>query len=131
MAYRRMLAALSLGLIVSLAASSDLTAQEPHVVERAELDRATAERTVTEDARRDAIRSVLQRAEVQRTAEAHGLDITRAEDAVATLEGEALAGAFERARTVDQALAGGADMIVISSTTLIIILLVVLIIAVA
>lgn len=131
MAYRRMLSALSLGLVVSLAASSELTAQEPHVVDRAELDRATAERTATEDARRDAIRSVLQRAEVQRTAEAHGLDITRAENAVATLEGDALAGAFERARTVDQALAGGADAIVISSTTLIIILLVVLIIAVA
>lgn len=131
MSYGRTFFALALGLAVSLTASVGLSGQEAHAVDRAELDRATAERTVAEDTRRDAIRSVLQRPEVRSAAEAHGLDITRAEDAVATLEGEALAGAFEQARTVDQALAGGADSIVISTTTLIIILLIVLVIAVA
>lgn len=131
MSHGRSLSALSLGLTMSLGVSVGLAGQEPHAVDRAELDRATAERTVAEDARRDAIRSVLQRPEVRSTAEAHGLDITRATDAVATLEGETLAGAFERAQQVDHALAGGADTIVISTTTLIIILLIVLIIAVA
>lgn len=131
MSHRKMLSALSLVLVVSLVTASGLDGQEAHVVDRAELDRATAERTMGEDARRDAIRSVLQRPEVRSTAEAHGLDITRAEDAVATLEGEALAGAFERAQRIDEALAGGADAIVISTTTLIIVLLIVIILAMA
>jgi hypothetical protein len=126
-----MLSALSLAVVVSLVTASGLIGQESHVVDRAELDRATAERTVAEDARRDAIRSVLQRPEVRSTAETHGLDITRAEDAVATLEGEALAGAFAQAQRIDKALAGGADAVVISTTTLIIVLLIVLILVVA
>ncbi len=131
MSHRKMLSALSLALVVSLVTASGLIGQESHVVDRAELDRATAERTVAEDARRDAIRSVLQRPEVRSTAETHGLDITRAEDAVATLEGEALAGAFAQAQRIDKALAGGADAVVISTTTLIIVLLIVLILVVA
>lgn len=131
MSHRKMLAALSLGLVMSLATASGLIGQESHVVDRADLDRATAERTVAEDARRDAIRSVLQRPEVRSAAATHGIDITRAEDAVATLEGEALAGVFEQAQRVDEALAGGADAIVISTTTLIIGLLVLIIILVS
>lgn len=131
MSHRKMLSALSLALVVSLVTATGLVSQESHVVDRTDLDRATAERTVAEDARRDAIRSVLQRPEVRRTAEMHGLDITRAEDAVATLEGEALAGAFAQAQRIDKALAGGADAVVISTTTLIIALLIVLILVVA
>lgn len=131
MSHRKMLSALSLVLVVSLVTVSGLVGQEAHVVDRAELDRATAERTVEEDARRDAIRSVLQLPEVRSTAEAHGFDITRAEDAVATLEGEALTGAFQQAQRIDEALAGGADAIVISTTTLIIALLVLIILLVA
>lgn len=131
MSHRKMLSALSLVLVMSLVTASGLIGQESHVVDRAELDRATAERTVAEDARRDAIRSVLQRPEVRSVAETQGLDITRAEDAVATLEGDALVGAFERAQQIDKALAGGADAVVISTTTLIIILLIVIILAVA
>lgn len=131
MSHRKMLSALTLALVVSLVTASGLIGQESHVVDRAELDRATAERTVAEDARRDAIRSILQRPEVRSVAETHGLDITRAEDAVATLEGEALAGAFQQAQRIDEALAGGADAVVISTTTLIIALLIVLILVVA
>lgn len=131
MSHGSKLFALSLGLAVSLTASVGLSGQEAHAVDRAELDRATAERTVAEDARRDAIRSLLQRPEVRSAAEAHGLDITRAEDAVATLEGEDLAAAFEQTRRVEESLAGGAETIVITTTTLIIILLIVLVIAVA
>lgn len=131
MPHRKMLSALTLALVVSLVTASGLVGQEAHVVDRAELDRATAERTAAEDARRDAIRSVLQRPEVRSVAETRGLDITRAEDAVATLEGEALVGAFERAQQIDEALAGGADAIVISTTTLIIALLVLIIILVS
>lgn len=130
MSCRNMLSAMALTAIVSLAGPAAVAGQEGHVVERAELERATAERAGGERARREAIRSVLERPEVRSVAGEQGIDITRAEDAVATLEGEALAAAHEQARTVEAALAGG-DQVVISSTLVIIALLVLILIAVS
>lgn len=127
---RNLLSALSLAVIVVLAGSAGLAAQEHHVVDRAELERATAERTDGEEARRQAIRSVLERPEVRSAAEAHGIEITRAADAVGTLEGESLARVLDQARQVEKALAGGDSTIVISTTAVIIILLVLILIAV-
>ena len=59
-----------------------------------------------------------------------GLDVARAEAAVATLSGDELEEAARHARAVDQSLAGGAN-VTISTTTIIIILLVVILIIVA
>lgn len=130
MSYRKAFSALSLALALVLTTGAELSAQEGHVVDRAELERATAERAEGEEARRQAILSVLEHPQVGRTAEEHGIDVTRATDAVATLEGEALARAFDQAQKVEAALAGG-DQIVISSTLVIIVLLVLILIAVS
>lgn len=130
---RNLLSAIVLAGVPVVTAATGLAAQEgpeSHVVERTELERATADRAEAAQARRQAIRSVLEHPEVRRTAGEHGIDITRATDAVTTLEGEALARAFDQAQKVEAALAGG-DQIVISSTLVIIVLLVLILIAVS
>lgn len=110
-----------------------LHAQETgqHVVDRGELEAATAEATTPSEAQREAIRSVLERSAVQEVAEDHGVDLERVEAAVAALGGEELRRVHAQAEKVEVALAGGDDTIVISATTVIIILLVLILIAVA
>lgn len=120
-----------LPLALLLAVPVGAAAQEAHVIDRTELEGVTAEATADEEAKRSAIRSVLQRPEVRRTARTHGIDLTRAEDAAATLEGEELDRAYQKTLDVREALAGGDDAIVISATTLIIALLVLIILLVA
>lgn len=119
---------------VLLLAPAGLSAQDvqaPHTVDRGELERAIVEADGAEEAGRRAIRSVLERDAVRAAAEAHGIDLVRAKDAVSTLQGEELDRVSARAERVDEALAGGDDTIVISATTLIIALLVLIIILVA
>jgi hypothetical protein len=60
-----------------------------------------------------------------------GLDLKRAQSAVATLDGPELAELAARAREVDQALAGGQRSITISTTMIIIGLLLVILLIVA
>lgn len=117
--------------VLLLGAPTALAAQDGHAVSRSEMERTTAESDAADEARRAAIRSVLDREEVRETAEAHGIDLVRAEDAVATLHGKALARVLAQARRVDAALAGGDETLVISATTLIIALLVLIVILVA
>lgn len=120
-----------LAVLLLAGAPALLAAQEGHAVEDAEIERTMAEDEATDDARRAAIRSVLERDEVEETADAHGIDLVRAKDAVSTLEGGTLARVFAQAKRVDEALAGGDTTLVISVTTVIIALLVLIIILVA
>lgn len=83
------------------------------------------------EANRQMIRALLDRPEVESVAATHGIDLERARDGVATLEGEELRTVTERAQQLQADLAGGDDTIVISTTTLIIALLVLIIILVA
>lgn len=115
--------------------AAPLGAQQPdvadaHVVDAAETWEAVAGEADRAEEQREMVRSVLGSPEVERAADAHGLDLTRARDAVATLEGDELRRVADRAEKLDVALTGG-DTIVISATTLIIALLVLLIILVA
>lgn len=108
-----------------------LGAQESHVVERGELERATVEADQSDQARRQAIRAVLDRDPVRSVAEEHGIDLVRAKDAVATLDGSGLERVAAQAERVDEALAGGDTTVVIGTTALIIGLLVLIIILVS
>jgi hypothetical protein len=83
-----------------------------------------------EQADREAILSLLQRAEVREVAAKAGLSLDKAQTAVATLQGADLQQAASQARQVQNDLAGGASTIVISTTTVIIVLLLVLLIVV-
>jgi hypothetical protein len=84
-----------------------------------------------EQADRDAILSLLQRAEVRDVAAKAGLSLDKAQAAVSTLQGTDLQQAASQARQVQNDLAGGASTVVISTTTIIIVLLIVLIVALA
>jgi hypothetical protein len=117
-------------LSVAILAPAMATAQQAHVVDRGTLDRMVAAQVQQDEADRRVIRDVLQRHEVREVARKAGLDIARAQAAVSTLSGAELKDAADRARQVNDQLAGGGN-IVISTTTVIIILLVVILLIVA
>jgi hypothetical protein len=105
---------------------------QSNVIGRSALDKAVQERVSRDQADREAIRTLLQRAEVRDVAGQAGISLDKAAAAVSTLQGDDLRQIAEQARQVDNQLAGGASTIVISTTTIIIVLLlVILIIAIA
>lgn len=112
---------------VMLTAAPAFAAQR--VVDAGTLQRALAARSAAEEAQRDDVRRVLDRAEVQALAARMGLDLADARSAVATLSGVQLAQAAERAQGLDVALAGGAATVVISLTSLLLILIIVILLA--
>jgi hypothetical protein len=105
-------------------------AEQRHIADRNALDRMVAEQVSQQEADRQVIRDVLKRDEVRDVARKAGLDIVRAEAAVATLSGNELQDAARRAREANERLAGGAN-VTISTTMIIIALLVVILIIVA
>jgi len=105
---------------------------QSNVIDRSALDKAVQERVSRDQADREAITTLLQRAEVRAVAGKAGISLDKAALAASTLQGDDLRQIAEQARQVDNQLAGGASTIVISTTTIIIVLLlVILIIAIA
>ncbi|MGD9906464.1 MAG: hypothetical protein AB7U83_23610, partial [Vicinamibacterales bacterium] len=109
--------------------SAPAFAQQARVADAAARHRALADRAAADEAQRAAIRRVLDRDEIVQLAARLGLDLADARSAVATLSGDHLAAAAERAGAVDAALAGGATTVVISLTTLLLILIIVILLA--
>ena len=103
---------------------------QSNVISKSALDKAVQERVSRDQADREAIRSLLQRAEVREVADKAGLSLEKAVAAVSTLQGDDLRQLAEQSRQVDNQLAGGASTVVISTTTIIIVLLLVLLIVV-
>jgi hypothetical protein len=99
-----------------------------HVIGKSALDKAVQERVSRDQADREAIASLLQRADVREVAARAGVSLDKAEAAVSTLEGSELQQIASQARAVQNDLAGGQSAIVISTTTIIIVLLIVLLI---
>ena len=120
---RRSLAVCLAVLFMAPAASA-----QSNVIGKSALDKAVQERVATDQADRDAIQSLLRRAEVRQVAGKAGLSLDKASAAVTTLDGRDLAQLAAQARLVENDLAGGASTVVISTTTIIIILLLVLLI---
>jgi predicted xylose isomerase-like sugar epimerase len=104
-------------------------AQQRHVVDDTALRQAIADQAVTDQQNRDAVIGVLQQSHVRELAGRLGLNVTRAENAVSTLDSVELASLAESARMADVQLAGGANTIVISTTTLLLILIIVILVA--
>lgn len=100
---------------------------QSNVIGRAALDQAVQARVAQEQADREAIRTLLQRAEVREVAGKAGLSLEKAAAGVSTLQGEDLRQLAEQARQVNNQLAGG-DSLVISTTTIIIVLLLVILV---
>ena len=120
---RRSLAVCLAVLFMAPAASA-----QSNVIGKSALDKAVQQRVAADQADRDAIQSLLRRAEVREVAGKAGLSLDKASAAVATLEGSDLAQLAAQARQVNNDLAGGASTVVISTTTIIIVLLIVLLI---
>jgi hypothetical protein len=106
-------------------------AQQPSVVDQAALDHAVATHAQRLAADRLAIRRMLERHQVRRIAARAGIDIKRAEAAVATLDDAELHEIADQARAVNESLAGGQSKVTLSTTTIIIGLLVLILLIVA
>jgi hypothetical protein len=119
---------LGLAILSFVATTSLAEAQESHSAPQAALDAALQEHVDASAADRDAVLRLLQRDEVKEVAGKAGLDVRRATEAVATLDGQALADVVAQARQVEQALAGGQSTVTISTTLIIIGLLIIILI---
>lgn len=113
--------------LVVLIAAPAARAQQS-VIGKSALEQAVQERVKQEQADRDAIASLLRRAEVRQIAAKAGLSIEKAEAAVSTLQGDDLKELANQARQAQDDLAGGATTIVITTTTIILILLIIILI---
>jgi uncharacterized protein YaiL (DUF2058 family) len=123
---RRFITNLLVGVLVlsaPLANSADTTAAP---TTQADLDHALAQALAQEDTSRSRITSLLQRDEVRRLAEGHGLDIRRAEAAVGTLQGNELERLAQLAAQTEVQLAGGDTVIRISLVALLLIIIIVI-----
>jgi len=120
---RRTLAVCLAVLFMAPAASA-----QSNVIGKSALDKAVQERVASDQADRDAIQSLLRRAEVREVADKAGISLDKAIAAVSTLQGDDLRQLAQQAQQVDNQLAGGASTIVISTTTIIIILLLIILI---
>jgi hypothetical protein len=120
----------SLAVCLAVVLMAPMANAQNHVIGQSTLDKAVQQRVTREQADRDAILSVLQRAEVREVAAKAGLSLDKAQTAVSALQGADLQQAASQARQVQNDLAGGASTIVISTTTIIIVLLLVLLIVV-
>jgi hypothetical protein len=106
-------------------------AQQTSVADQETLDQAVTAHVQQADVDRGAIRRMLERQQVREIASRAGVDVKRAEAAVATLDGPELHQIADQARAVDDSLAGGQSKVTISTTTIIIGLLLLILIIVA
>ena len=120
---RRTLAVCLSVLIVAPTASA-----QNHVIGRNALDQAVQERVARDQSDREAILTLLHRADVREVAAKAGISLEKASAAVATLEGQDLREIASQARQVNNELAGGATVVITTTTIIIILLLVILII---
>lgn len=96
---------------------------------QADLDNAIVKTLGQEDAARNTITTLLHRDEVRSLAEAHGLDLGRAEAAVSTLQGDELQRLSALATDANAQLAGGDRVVTISLVTLLLIVIIVILLA--
>jgi hypothetical protein len=118
-----------------LIAAPRISAQEPvstpHAASQQMLDAAVQQHVRTADQDRETVRLFLQRGDVRAIAGTYGIDVRRAETAVATMDASALASIAAQARQAEDGLAGGQSRVTISTTAIIIGLLVLILLIVA
>lgn len=121
---------LVLAMLFAIAISPALSAQQ-HVADQSSLDQVIADHVRQKADDREAIRRVLANEKVREVAEGAGLDLKRAETAVAALDDAEVGLIAAQARAVNDALAGGQSTVTISTTAIIIGLLVLILLIVA
>ena len=115
---RTFVSALVLLFCITLAPRAD--AQSSHAAPPSAMDEALRQHVDSTDGDRALVLRVLEQPGVQRLAAELGVDVRRAQSAVATLQGEPLTRLAAQAERVDQALAGGQGSVTISYTLIII-----------
>ena len=102
-----------------------------HVADQRTLDAAVQQHASSVDQDRETVRGFLQRDDVRQIAGTAGIDIRRADAAVAAMSPSDVARVAAQARQAEDRLAGGASSVTISTTTIIIGLLVLILLIVA
>lgn len=118
-------------LLFASAVSLPISAQQAHVADQATLDQAVADHVQQTADDRQAILRALANEQVRKLAGGVGLDLKRAEAAVATLDDADVRLIAAQAQAVNDALAGGQSTVTISTTVIIIGLLVLILLIVA
>jgi len=118
-------------LLCVLVAVPSSYAQSQHVASQAALDAAVQQQVRAVDRDRETVRLFLQRDDVRAVAGNAGLDVGRAESAVAAMSPSELASLAEQTRQAEQSLAGGQSSVTISTTMIIIGLLVLVVLILA
>ena len=119
-----------LALLFALAIWRPVSAQQ-HVADQIALDQVIAEHVREKADDREAIRRVLESQQVREVLEGAGLDLKRAETAVASLDDAEVGIIAAQARAVNDVLVGGQSKVTISTTVIIIGLLVLILLIVA
>ena len=119
----RMLVSIVVLMVSLVAVIPPVHAQTSHAAPQSALDAAVQDHAADAAADRETVARLLQRPEVQAIAGDLGIDLRRAESAVATLDGPQLTELAAQARQAEQALAGG-QSVTISAIWIIIGLLV-------
>ena len=122
---------ISIVLVLLVALVPPVYGQTSHTAPTAALDAAVQGHVASRAADREAVQRLLARPAVREIAGDAGIDLRRAEQAVATLDDAALTEVAAQARQVEQALAGGQSRVTISTATIIIVLLLIILIVVA
>jgi len=116
--------------VSSLLSGAPAMAQQRHVADPALMRQAIADQALTDQQNRAAVLGVLQHSQVSDLACRLGLSVTRAENAVSTLDSTELARLAGQVRTADAQLAGGgSSKVVISVTTLLLIIIIIILLA--
>jgi hypothetical protein len=102
-----------------------------HIAGQTVLDAAIQEHARATDQDRETVRSFLERADVRAIAGKYGVDMRRAESAVAAMDASEVANIASQARAANDTLAGGQGSVTISTTAIIIGLLVLILLIVA
>ena len=121
----------TLAVCLSVLIMAPVASAQSHVIGKGTLDKAVQERVARDQSDRDAILTLLQRAEVREVVAKAGVSLDKATAAVATLQGDDLREIASQARQVNNELAGGATVIITTTTIIIILLIVILIILAA
>ena len=120
-----------LAVVLSILFAAPSLSAQVHVAGQQALDAAVQQHVSATDQDRETVRLFLERSEVRAIAGKYGVDIQRADTALATMNAADLASVAAKARQADEALAGGQSRVTISTTTIIIVLLVLILLIVA
>lgn len=112
--------------LFSLCVSAPAMAQQRHVVSAGDMRQAIVAQSEAQKQTRDGLRAVLKNDQVRAVASRLGLNVAKAEGAVATLTAPELEQLAGPVRDLNANLAGGANTIVISTTTLLLVLIIVI-----